>query len=130
VIPPGVFLVRRDIISKHVLWTVAPKTDMPLKMMSVAILRAICQRCCLNRFVKPEDAMCTENVVIPALGVGISVKSERLEYPPEYFIQHLSVCLLLLIHPLLRRSATTLVSVRNTRVFQMALTALTEPGTL
>jgi len=32
VIPPGVLLVRRDIISKFVLWTVAPKTDMPLKM--------------------------------------------------------------------------------------------------
>jgi len=33
VIPPGVLLVRRDIISKFVLWTLAPKTDMPLEMM-------------------------------------------------------------------------------------------------
>jgi len=33
VIPPWVLLVRRDIISKFVVWTLAPKTDMPLKMM-------------------------------------------------------------------------------------------------
>jgi hypothetical protein len=33
VIPPGVFLVRMHIISKFVLWTLAPKTDMPLEMM-------------------------------------------------------------------------------------------------
>jgi len=33
VIPPGVLLVRRHIISKFVLWTLAPKTDMPLEMM-------------------------------------------------------------------------------------------------
>jgi hypothetical protein len=33
VIPPGVLLVRRDIISNFVLWTVAPKTDMSLEMM-------------------------------------------------------------------------------------------------
>jgi hypothetical protein len=33
VIPPGVLLVRRDIISKFVLWTLAPRSDMPLKMM-------------------------------------------------------------------------------------------------
>ena len=32
-IPPGVLLVRRDIISKFVLWTLAPETDMPLEMM-------------------------------------------------------------------------------------------------
>ena len=32
VIPPGVFLVRRDIISNLVLWTLAPKTDMPPEM--------------------------------------------------------------------------------------------------
>jgi hypothetical protein len=30
---PGVLLVRRHIISKFVLWTLAPKTDMPLEMM-------------------------------------------------------------------------------------------------
>jgi hypothetical protein len=33
VIPQGVLLVRRDIISKIVLWTLAAKTDMPLDMM-------------------------------------------------------------------------------------------------
>jgi hypothetical protein len=38
VIPPGVFLVRMHIITKFVLWTLAPKTDMPLEMMLVAIL--------------------------------------------------------------------------------------------
>jgi len=32
-IPPLVLLVRRDIISKLFLWTLAPKTDMKLKMM-------------------------------------------------------------------------------------------------
>jgi hypothetical protein len=53
----------------------------------------------------PEVAICTENVVIPALGVGILVKGERLEYPPQYFLQHLSVCLLLLIQQLLRNIA-------------------------
>jgi hypothetical protein len=46
VIRPGVFLVRRDIIFKIVLWTFAPKTDMPLDMMLVAILRAICKPNC------------------------------------------------------------------------------------
>ena len=33
VIPPGVLLVRRDIISNFVVWTLAPKTDMPFEMM-------------------------------------------------------------------------------------------------
>ena len=33
VIPLGVLLVRRNIICKFVLWTLAPKTDMPLEMM-------------------------------------------------------------------------------------------------
>jgi len=33
VISPGVLLVRRDIISKFVLWTLAPGTDMSLEMM-------------------------------------------------------------------------------------------------
>jgi len=45
--------------------------------------------------------ICTENVVIPTLGAGILYKGERLEYPLEYFFQHLSVCLPLLIQPLL-----------------------------
>ena len=33
VIPPGVLLVRMHIISKFVVWTLAPITDMPLEMM-------------------------------------------------------------------------------------------------
>jgi hypothetical protein len=33
VIPPGALLVRSDIISKFVLWTLVPKTDMPLEMI-------------------------------------------------------------------------------------------------
>jgi hypothetical protein len=33
VILPGVRLDRRDIISKVVLWTQTPKTDLPLEMM-------------------------------------------------------------------------------------------------
>jgi len=33
VIPLGVLLVRRDIISKYILWILAPQTDMPLEMM-------------------------------------------------------------------------------------------------
>jgi hypothetical protein len=44
-----------------------------------------------------ESAICTENVVLPARGVGILFKGERLENPPEYFVQHLSLCLLLVI---------------------------------
>jgi len=45
----------------------------------------------------PEVAICTENVVIPTIGAGIVFKGEWLEYPTEYFVQHLLVCLLLLI---------------------------------
>jgi len=52
-----------------------------------------------------DIAICTENVVIPTLGAGILFKGERVEYPPEYLVQHLSVCLLLLIQPLLRNIA-------------------------
>jgi hypothetical protein len=58
----------------------------------------------------PEVAICKEHVVIPALGARIEFKGERLEYPPEYFVQHLTVCLPLLIQPLLRNIA---VLVRN-----------------
>jgi len=50
----------------------------------------------------PEGAIWTENIVIPALGVGILFKGEMVEYPPEYFVQHLSVRLPLLIQLLLR----------------------------
>jgi hypothetical protein len=45
----------------------------------------------LKRFAMPEVAISTENVVILALGAGIVFKGERLEYPPEYLIQHLLV---------------------------------------
>jgi hypothetical protein len=45
----------------------------------------------------PEVAICTDNVVIPTLGIGIVFLGERLEYPPEYLLQHLSVCMPLLI---------------------------------
>jgi len=53
----------------------------------------------------PEVAICTEKVVIPALGTGILIEGERVEYPPEYLVQHLSVCLPLLIQPHLRNIA-------------------------
>jgi hypothetical protein len=33
VILPGVLLVMRDIITKFVLWTLGPKTDMSIEMM-------------------------------------------------------------------------------------------------
>jgi hypothetical protein len=52
-----------------------------------------------------EVAICTENVVIPTLGTGILLKGEWLEYPLEYFVQHLSVSLPLLIQPLLKNIA-------------------------
>jgi hypothetical protein len=52
-----------------------------------------------------EVAICTENVVIPAFGGGRLFKCQRLEYQPEYFIQHLSVCFPLCIQPLLRNFA-------------------------
>jgi len=47
----------------------------------------------------PQVAMCTKNVEIPAHGVRILFKAEWLEYPPVNFVQHLSVCLVLLIQP-------------------------------
>jgi hypothetical protein len=71
----------------------------------VAIPRAVCKPCCQNRVATPEVAICTENFVIPALGARIEFKGERLEYPPEYFIQHLTVCLALLIQRFLRNIA-------------------------
>jgi len=40
--------------------------------------------------------------VIPALRAGIVFKGKRVEYPPEYLVQHLSVCFPLLIQPLLK----------------------------
>jgi hypothetical protein len=53
----------------------------------------------------PEVAICTVNVVIPALGIGILFKGGRLEYLPDYFVQHLTVCFLLLIQLLLTNIA-------------------------
>jgi len=55
----------------------------------------------------PEVAICTEHVSIPALSTGILFIGERLEHPPEYFIQHLLVGLPLLIPPLLRNIAVS-----------------------
>jgi hypothetical protein len=45
-IPLGVLLVSQDIISKFVIWISVRKTDMPLEMIQVAILRAFCKPCC------------------------------------------------------------------------------------
>jgi hypothetical protein len=42
----------------------------------------------------PEVAIWTENVVIPADSARIVLKGERLDYPPEYFVQHLSAGLM------------------------------------
>jgi hypothetical protein len=53
----------------------------------------------------PEVAICTANVVLPALGAGIMFTGERLEYPPEYIVQHIAVCMPLLIQPLLSNTA-------------------------
>ena len=38
----------------------------------------------------------------PALRTGVSFNDGRLEYPPEYFVQHFSVCLPLHSQPLPR----------------------------
>jgi len=91
-----------NIVSKFVLWTLAPETDMPLEMMEVTILWAICKPCCYNRFAMPEVSICTVNIVIPACGAGIRINGGWLECPPELFAQHLSECVPLLIQPLLR----------------------------
>ena len=52
-----------------------------------------------------DVAICTENIVISALGAGILFNGERLEYQLEYLVQHILVCLPLLIQPLLRNTA-------------------------
>jgi hypothetical protein len=105
VILPGVLLVRRDIISKFVLWTLAPKSDMSLEMMYIAIPRAICKPCCQNQFSTPEVAICIRKVVIPALGAGIVFNGERMQYLLDYLVQHLVVCMPLLIKLDLRNIA-------------------------
>jgi len=86
VIPPGVLLVRRDILSKFVLCILGPKTHILLEMMYVATLRAICKRCCQNQFAMPKVAIGTENFVLPALGAGILFKGARMEHPLEFII--------------------------------------------
>jgi len=53
----------------------------------------------------PEVAICTENIVIPALGARILFKAGKLGFLLEYFVQHLSVCLPLLIQLLVRNIA-------------------------
>jgi hypothetical protein len=60
-----------------------------------------------NRFAMPEVAICSDNIVLLALSQGILFKDEWLEYPPEFFIQHLSGCLPLLV-PLLQRNIPVL----------------------
>jgi hypothetical protein len=50
----------------------------------------------------PEVAICTETFVLPSLGAGILLKGERLECLLEYLLQHLSLCMPLLILPLLK----------------------------
>jgi len=89
------------IISKFVLWTLAPKTDMSLKMMLVAILTAICMPYSEIRFATPEVAICPEIVVLPALSAGNVFTGERLKYLPEYLVQPLSVCMPLLMQQFL-----------------------------
>jgi hypothetical protein len=52
-----------------------------------------------------EVAIRAENIVMLSLCSGNSLKGVRLEYPPEYNIQRLSVRLLLLIHSPLQHIA-------------------------
>jgi hypothetical protein len=82
----GVLIVRCDKISKCILWTLAPKHDMPLNMILVGILSAIRTASYKNWFAIPDIAICTEDVVIPALGFGILFKGDRPKCPPEYFL--------------------------------------------
>jgi len=53
----------------------------------------------------PQVAICKENIEIPTLGAAIVFKHVTLEYPQEYFVQHLLVCLPLLISLHLRNIA-------------------------
>jgi len=53
----------------------------------------------------PEVAICTDNVVLLTMDARILLKGEWLECLPQYFNQHLSVCVLLLIQPLLTNIA-------------------------
>jgi len=105
VIPPGVLLVRRDIILKFVLWTLAPRINMPLEMMKIAILLVIWKPCWWNLFATPAVAMRPDNGVISCLCAGRLFKCVGLQYTPEYLDQPLSACLPLLNPPCLRMIA-------------------------
>jgi hypothetical protein len=102
---PGVLLGRRDIISKFVLWTLAPNPDLLFKMMYVAILGAISKPCCFNWIPMTVSAICGGSIVITDLGTGIWLIADKLEHLLEYLIQHLLICLPLLIQPLRRNGA-------------------------
>jgi hypothetical protein len=52
----------------------------------------------------PEVPIYTENVILPAVLAGYLSKVDRLEYPPEYFIQHISFGFLLYLQPHLRNT--------------------------
>jgi len=53
-------------------------------------------------FAKSQVVICKKNVVIPTLGAGILFNGERLKFLAQYSVQHLSVCLPLLMPPLWR----------------------------
>jgi hypothetical protein len=74
VILTGVLLVRRHIITEFDFWSLALNTDMPLVIMQVTILGAICTPYCYNWFATPAFAIWTENVAISGLGAGIVFK--------------------------------------------------------
>jgi hypothetical protein len=75
---------------------------MPLEILLVPILNAICKPCWCNLFAMPGVAIYTENVVISTVGTGIVFKCERLEYPMECSIQYHYISLPLHIQPVLR----------------------------
>jgi hypothetical protein len=66
---------------------------------------AIYKLCCSNPFAMPEVANCPDNIVIPGLGTGTLFTGEWLEFLLADHIQHIVVCLPLLIQPLLRNIA-------------------------
>jgi hypothetical protein len=73
---------------------------MPLVMMMVNIHRAISYASCDIRKPMPKDTMLTENIVIPTVGMGILFAGDRLDCLPEYPVQHVTLCSLLLISPI------------------------------
>jgi len=90
-----------EIFCKFIHATLARSTNMPLEMILNTMPSALFKPCCWNWLATPGVAICTETIVKPALGIGISLKGETLEYPGKYHIHHLSVRLQLLIQPLL-----------------------------